>query len=161
MGKAPEGATCENAPWTDPWFTTTLEPDDEETREVAEELEQQDRHITAETLEARTFFAVAATTEDADHDFWIAQAVGPMQCAVESMTDSSGNVVHEGENYVLSHYLEWANKATGIYKVETAAVNYIPSHLVCIAHLQLTKVLGGWKLPDDEVDRVMHATAVA
>jgi hypothetical protein len=161
MGAALEGATCENAPWTDPWFPTTLTPDDEETREVAEELEQQDRHITAETLEARIFFAVAAEMEDEDHDFWIAQAMGPMQCAAESMTDTSGNVMHEGENYVACHYLEWKNKATGIYKVETAAVNFIASHLVCISHLQLTRVGGGWKLPSGEVDRVIHATAVA
>ena len=77
------------------------------------------------------------------------------------MTDTSGNVVHEGENYVMCHYLEWAKKATGIYKVVTAAVNYLASHLVCIGHLQLTKVVGGWKLPGEEVDRVIHATAVA
>ena len=60
MRVALQGAICENARWTDPCFAATLKAGDEDTREVAEELKQQDRHITAETLEVHTFFTVAA-----------------------------------------------------------------------------------------------------
>jgi hypothetical protein len=159
MGAAPEGAQCENAPWTDDWYHTTIVPANDEAREVAEELEQQDHHLTAETLQALTFFALPAAADDDEHEFWLAQAMSPMQCAVESMEDTSGNIIHEGCNYIPCHYLEWANRAKGTYKVETASVNYVDSHLVCVGHLQLEKVMGGWKLPGDEMERVIHATS--
>ena len=70
--------------------------------------------------------------------------MGPVQCAMESMTDTGGIVVHDGENYIMCHYLEWKHKTTGVYKVENTAVNYVASHLVCIGHLQRTRVVGGY-----------------
>jgi len=159
MGAAPEGTVCENALYTDDWFHTALVPGTDAALEVAEELEAQDRHITAEWVETGTIFACPAAEGDDEHDFYLAKALSAMQCAVETMTDSAGNEIYEGSYYVPCHFLEWKNKEQGIYAVETAAVNYLGTHLVCIAPLQMNKVMGGWTLPHHEIERVMHATA--
>ena len=161
MGAAPEGTVCENALYTDDWFHTTLVPGTDATLEVAVELEAQDRHITAESLEAGTIVASPVVEGDDDHDFYLAKAMSSMQYADESMTDGAGNIIHEGSYYVPWHFLEWKNQQQGIYTVDyAAAVTFQGSHNVCIAPVQMTKVVGGWKLPHDELERVMHATAV-
>ena len=161
MGAAPEGTVCENALYTDDWFHTTLVPGTDATLEVAVELEAQDRHITAESLEAGTIFASPVFDGDDEHDFYLAKAMSSMQYADESMTDGAGNIIHEGSYYVPCHFLEWKNQQQGIYTVDyAAAVTFQGSHNVCIAPVQMTKVVGGWKLPHDELERVMHATAV-
>ena len=161
MGAAPEGTVCENALYTDDWFHTTLVPGTDATLEVAVELEAQDRHITAESLEAGTIFASPVFDGDDEHDFYLAKAMSSMQYADESMTDGAGNIIHEGSYYVPCHFLEWKNQQQGIYTVDyAAAVTFQGSHNVCIAPVQMTKGVGGWELPDDELELVMHATAV-
>ena len=161
MGAAPEGTVCENALYTDEWFHTTLVPGTDATLEVAVELEAQDRHITAESLEAGTIFASPVFDGDDEHDFYLAKAMSSMQYADESMTDGAGNIIHEGSYYVPCHFLEWKNQQQGIYTVDyAAAVTFQGSHNVCIAPVQMTKGVGGWELSDDELELVMHATAV-
>ena len=161
MGAAPEGTVCENALYTDDWFHTTRVPGTDATLEVPEELEAQDRHITAESVEAGAIFATPVAEEHDDHDFYLAKAMSSIRYADETMTDHAGNVIYEGTYYVPCHFLEWKTQQQGIYTVDyAAAVTYQGSHQVCIAPVQMTKVVGGWKLPDDELERVMHATAV-
>jgi hypothetical protein len=140
-----EHCDCDNAAFIDEWRRAEIMPDNTASLVQTRSMRNVVHEGLADMVMAGAIFVVAkpANMGGDGHDFWLCRALETVVQLDADEVDAHGTKSLAGYWVLRAHFLEWADKDLGRYRVDTARVVNIESHLVRLANVVMTEVRCG------------------